>query len=253
MITTSITGANPNHGEGNNPGWTDHWTEYNTTYPFQCRFFMLHRKSQKILMLKFKKMEAPFFYQKSHLVVLKLFQRPQQKYKLNTKDRINDSNIQDSIDTNWLSGPDGQNDWSIQTTNGDGTYEKGHYANTLDSRTSDYNEPHFRNVIKYSGTMAHIHRIQTRPTSGNIVNVVPKQSSFGNDASSGYEYGTSLPKTVTGSAKLWKRPDGQNNPGLSLTINRNKKRVFIQPDDLRLHSNGRLWVNGEKTSQEPAI
>ena len=73
-------------------------------------------------------------------------------------------------------------------------YEKGHYANTLDSRTSDYNEPHFRNVIKYSGTMAHIHRIQTRPTSGNIVNVVPKQSSFGNDASSGYEYGTSLPK-----------------------------------------------------------
>ena len=42
--------------------------------------------------------------------------------------------------------------------------------------------------------MAHIHRIQTRPTSGNIVNVVPKQSSFGNDASSGYEYGTSLQK-----------------------------------------------------------
>ena len=41
--------------------------------------------------------------------------------------------------------------------------------------------------------MAHIHRIQTRPTSGNIVNVVPKQSSFENDASSGYEYGTSLP------------------------------------------------------------
>ena len=52
-------------------------------------------------------------------------------------------------------------------------------------------------------------------------------------------------QTVTGSAKLWKRPDGQNNPGLSLTINRNKKRVFIQPDDSRLHSNGRLWVNGE--------
>ena len=37
LITTSITGANPNHGEGNNPGWTDHWTEYNTTYPFQMQ------------------------------------------------------------------------------------------------------------------------------------------------------------------------------------------------------------------------
>ena len=69
LITTSITGANPNHGEGNNPGWTDHWTEYNTTYPFQMQILHIVQKKPEDLMLKFKKMEAQFFYQKSHLVV----------------------------------------------------------------------------------------------------------------------------------------------------------------------------------------